>query len=71
MPECFRASFGRRIAVIIDCFEIFIEQPSNLLARVVSVGRYTSIFILVFLVRYGIKFRLVLLYKDTMSRYFN
>ena len=25
MPECFRVSFGRRVAVIIDCFEIFIE----------------------------------------------
>ena len=33
MPNCFRVSFGRRVAVIIDCFEIFIERPSNLLAR--------------------------------------
>ena len=33
MPECFRVSFGGRVAVIIECFEIFIERPSNLLAR--------------------------------------
>ncbi|CAH3103477.1 unnamed protein product [Pocillopora meandrina] len=33
MPECFQYSFGKRITVIIDCFEIFIEKPSNLLAR--------------------------------------
>lgn len=33
MPECFRASFGEKVAVVIDCFEVFIERPSNLLAR--------------------------------------
>lgn len=31
MPACFQESFGDNIAVIIDCFEIFIETPSNLL----------------------------------------
>ena len=31
MPECFKKSFGAKVAVIIDCFEIFIERPSNLL----------------------------------------
>ena len=25
MPECFRNSFGTKVAVIIDCFEVFIE----------------------------------------------
>lgn len=33
MPECFQYSFGKRITVIIDFFEIFIEKPSNLLAQ--------------------------------------
>lgn len=30
MPECFKESFGDRMAVIIDCFEVFIETPSKL-----------------------------------------
>ena len=30
MPQSFQKSFGKKVAVIIDCFEIFIERPSNL-----------------------------------------
>lgn len=30
MPVCFKESFGCRITVILDCFEVFIESPSNL-----------------------------------------
>ena len=30
---CYRASFGKKVVAIIDCFEIFIEQPSNLEGR--------------------------------------
>ena len=33
MPMCFQESFGKRVAVIIDCFEIFLDRPSNLQAR--------------------------------------
>ena len=33
MPKCFHYSFGKKTTVIIDCFEVFIEKPSNLLAR--------------------------------------
>ena len=40
MPECFRASFKDRVAVIIDCFEVFIERPSNLLARAATWSAY-------------------------------
>lgn len=29
MPQSFKESFGNKITVIIDCFEIFIEKPSN------------------------------------------
>ena len=32
MPECFWISFGDKVAVIIDCFKVFIEHPSKLLA---------------------------------------
>ena len=40
MPECFQYSFGKRITVIIDCFEIFIEKPSNLLAQAQTFSSY-------------------------------
>lgn len=30
VPDCFKQAFGNRIATIIDCFEVFIEKPSNL-----------------------------------------
>ena len=33
MPQCFQQSFGKKVTVIIACFEIFIDRPSNLLAR--------------------------------------
>ena len=32
MLDCFQASFGKKVAVVIDCFEIFCEHPSNLKA---------------------------------------
>ncbi len=35
MPQCFH-SFGKDVAVIVDCFEVFIERPSNLLAQAVT-----------------------------------
>lgn len=40
MPECFRASFGTKVALIIDCFEVFIERPSNLQARASTWSSY-------------------------------
>ena len=30
MPVCFQESFGKKVAIIIDCFEIPVEKPSNL-----------------------------------------
>jgi len=27
MPLCFQESFGKKVAIIINCFEIFIEHP--------------------------------------------
>ena len=32
MPTCFQESFGKKVAIIIDCFEIFIDRPSKLSA---------------------------------------
>lgn len=40
MPMQFRKHFGKKCAVIIDCFEIFIERPSNLIARAETWSSY-------------------------------
>ena len=40
MPECFRISFGEKVGVIIDCFEVLIECPSNLLVRACTWSSY-------------------------------
>lgn len=29
-PQCFREAFGTKVAVIIDCFEVFLERPNNM-----------------------------------------
>ena len=42
MPKCFQYSFGKKTTVIIDCFEVFIEKPSNLLARAQTYSNYKS-----------------------------
>ena len=40
MPECFREGFGNKVAVVLDCFEVFIERPSNLLAHACTWSTY-------------------------------
>ena len=40
MPQCFQYSFGKKTTVIIDCFEVFIDRPSNLLARAQTFSSY-------------------------------
>ena len=40
MPMEFRKYFGVKVSIIIDCFEIFIERPSNLLARAETWSNY-------------------------------
>ncbi|KAL9962200.1 hypothetical protein ACROYT_G031282 [Oculina patagonica] len=40
MPQCFQYSFGKKTTVIIDCFEVFIDRPSNLLARAKTSSNY-------------------------------
>lgn len=40
MPQCFQFSFGKKATIIIDCFEVFINRPSNLLARAQTFSAY-------------------------------
>ena len=40
MPMQFRKHFGTKVSVIIDCFEVFMERPSNLLARAKTWSSY-------------------------------
>ena len=44
MPLCFQFSFGKKNTIIIECFEIFIERPSNLLARAQTFLSMTEVF---------------------------
>ena len=32
-PFCFHVHYGLYVTAIIDCFELYIEKPSNLLAK--------------------------------------
>ena len=40
MPMCFQYALGRKVTVIIDCFEVFIEKTTNLLARAQTFSSY-------------------------------
>ncbi|XP_028515656.1 uncharacterized protein LOC114575292 [Exaiptasia diaphana] len=40
MPRIFKKNFGSRVAVIIDCFEVFIDRPSSLIARAMTWSNY-------------------------------
>ena len=37
---CFRKHFGRKVVIIIDCFELFIDRPKSLLARAQTYSVY-------------------------------
>ena len=39
-PRCFQNTFGKTSTVIIDCFKVFIERPSNLLATAQTFSSY-------------------------------
>ena len=45
MPFCFQRNYGLRVTSIIDCFELFIEKPSDLLPNPVH-GRNINTIIL-------------------------
>ena len=40
VPQCFQYAFGKKTTVIIDCFEVFIEKRTNLLARAQTFSSY-------------------------------
>ena len=40
MPHCFKRNFGLSVTVVIDCFEIFTERPSDLQARALTWSPY-------------------------------
>ena len=40
MPLCFQFSFGKKPPLLLTVFEIFIERPSNLLARAQTFSNY-------------------------------
>lgn len=40
MPMYFKYSFGNKVTVILECFEVFIEKPSILLARAQTFSLY-------------------------------
>ena len=49
IPACFQASFGKKVAITIDCFEIFIERPSNLQGRTSTWSNYKQNTVKVFM----------------------
>ena len=51
MPLAFKRNFGDKVAGIIDCFEIFIERPSSLIARAMTWSNYKHHNIVKFLIR--------------------
>ena len=40
VPQCFMYSFGKKVTVVVDCFEVFVEKPTNLLARAQTFSIY-------------------------------
>lgn len=40
MPFFFKQNFGNKVAVIIDCFEVYIERPSSLIAQGMTWSNY-------------------------------
>ncbi|XP_022802834.1 uncharacterized protein LOC111340276 [Stylophora pistillata] len=40
MPMFFQYAFGKQVTVIIVCFEVFIDRPTNLLARAQTFSNY-------------------------------
>ena len=40
MPMCFKYAFGNKVTVIINCFQVFIEKPTNMLARAQTFSSY-------------------------------
>ena len=44
VPQCFIDLFGYKTSIIIDCFEIFIDRPTSLMARAQTFSNYEQVF---------------------------
>ncbi|XP_026005358.1 uncharacterized protein LOC113010487 isoform X2 [Astatotilapia calliptera] len=51
MPPQFTDTFGNRVAIIVDCFEIRTERPSNLKARAQTYSHYKGTHTMKYLIR--------------------
>lgn len=40
MPMAFKSTFGNKVAVILDCFEIFLDRPSSMEPRSLTWSAY-------------------------------
>jgi len=40
MPLCFQATYSLKVAAVIDCYEVKLEKPSNLLAKSYTWSQY-------------------------------
>ena len=43
MPMCFQQAFSKKVTVVIDCFEVLIDRPANLLARAQTFSSYKNL----------------------------
>ena len=71
MPLCFQFSFGKKTTIIIDCFEIFIERPSNLLGRAQTFSNYkhhNTVKVLIAITPQGSIFLISVVYWTTWSQ---
>lgn len=50
MPHQFVESFGKNVAAIVDCFEVFIEKTSNVLARAQTFTQYKHAYTMKYLI---------------------
>ena len=42
MPQCFVDTFGKKVAVIVDCFELFCETPSGMFNDSLTYSNYKN-----------------------------
>ena len=40
MPWCFQVNYGMKVTSIIDCFELFIEKPGDLMSKTAMWSQY-------------------------------
>lgn len=66
MPSIFQQNFRNKVAVIIDCFEVFLDRPSSLVARAMTWSSYKHHNTVKFLI--GITPRFGIIYIQSLGR---